>query len=140
MRPLSRVWAAALPTLPLGNSSEVRIKSARRLRIHQLYRGIAAKFLIRIDTIFVHSLFPFKFDALGFSKTHACTEGSTPKMSDANQARGSMGPARRRNEVITFLVLAFGIWPIAAVGFVGAYGFLVWMFQIIFGPPGPPAH
>ncbi|WP_457662863.1 periplasmic nitrate reductase, NapE protein [Sinorhizobium medicae] len=51
-----------------------------------------------------------------------------------------MGPARRRNEVITFLVLAFGIWPIAAVGFVGAYGFLVWMFQIIFGPPGPPAH
>nr|AAS92894.1 periplasmic nitrate reductase subunit [Sinorhizobium meliloti] len=20
------------------------------------------------------------------------------------------------------------------------YGFLVWMFQIIFGPPGPPAH
>ncbi len=140
LRPLSRVWAAALPTLPLGNSSEVGIKSARRRRIHQLYRGIAAKFLIRIDTIFVHSLFPFKFDALGFSKTHACTEGSTPKMSDANQAGGSMGPARRRNEVITFLVLAFGIWPIAAVGFVGAYGFLVWMFQIIFGPPGPPAH
>ena len=46
-------------------------------------------------------------------------------------------PARRRRELIAFLVLAFGIWPIVAVGVVGGYGFLVWMWQIIFGPPGP---
>lgn len=44
----------------------------------------------------------------------------------------------RRKELLTFLVLAFGIWPIVAVGVVGGYGFLVWMWQIIFGPPGPP--
>lgn len=44
----------------------------------------------------------------------------------------------RRRELITFLILAFGIWPIVAVGVVGGYGFLVWMWQIIFGPPGPP--
>lgn len=47
--------------------------------------------------------------------------------------------SRRRAEMITFLVLAFGIWPIVAVGIVGGYGFIVWMLQIIFGPPGPPA-
>lgn len=43
-----------------------------------------------------------------------------------------------RKELITFLVLAFGIWPVVAVGVVGGFGFLVWMWQIIFGPPGPP--
>lgn len=48
-------------------------------------------------------------------------------------------PSRRR-ELITFFILAFGIWPIVAVGVVGGYGFLVWMFQIVYGPPGPPAH
>ena len=48
--------------------------------------------------------------------------------------------ARRRVELIAFFVLAFGIWPLVAVGVVGGYGFLVWMFQIIFGPPGPPGQ
>ena len=46
--------------------------------------------------------------------------------------------ATRRRELLAFLVLAFGIWPIVAVGVVGGYGFLVWMWQIVFGPPGPP--
>lgn len=46
----------------------------------------------------------------------------------------------RTRELLTFAILAFGIWPILAVGFVGAYGFLVWMFQIVYGPPGPPGH
>ena len=44
----------------------------------------------------------------------------------------------RRRELLTFLVLAFGIWPVVAVAVVGGYGFLVWMYQIVFGPPGPP--
>jgi len=48
--------------------------------------------------------------------------------------------SRRRRELILFLVLAFGIWPVVAVGVVGGYGFLVWMFQILYGPPGPPGH
>ena len=48
-------------------------------------------------------------------------------------------PAKtRRAELLAFLVLAFGIWPVVAVAVVGGYGFLVWMFQIVFGPPGPP--
>lgn len=47
---------------------------------------------------------------------------------------------RRRGELLTFLALAFGIWPIIAVGVVGSYGFAVWMWQIVFGPPGPLGH
>jgi periplasmic nitrate reductase NapE len=45
--------------------------------------------------------------------------------------------ALRRKELITFLMLAFAIWPITAVALVGGYGFLVWIWQMIFGPPGP---
>jgi periplasmic nitrate reductase NapE len=44
----------------------------------------------------------------------------------------------KRAEFLTFLALAFGVWPFIAVAVVGGYGFLVWMFQIIYGPPGPP--
>lgn len=46
--------------------------------------------------------------------------------------------AGRSAELLAFLVLAFGIWPLVAVGVVGGFGFLVWMWQIAFGPPGPP--
>ena len=44
----------------------------------------------------------------------------------------------RREEIFAFVVLAVLIWPVIAVGIVGGYGFLVWMYQIVFGPPGPP--
>lgn len=47
----------------------------------------------------------------------------------------------RRQELFAFLVLAVLIWPVIAVGIVGGYGFIIWMLQIVFGPPGPPdAH
>ena len=45
----------------------------------------------------------------------------------------------RRRELFLFLFLAVVIWPVLAVGFVGGYGFLVWMYQLFVGPPGPPA-
>jgi periplasmic nitrate reductase NapE len=45
---------------------------------------------------------------------------------------------RRLREFITFLILAFGIWPVVAVGVVGGFGLAVWVWQMIFGPPGPP--
>jgi periplasmic nitrate reductase NapE len=44
----------------------------------------------------------------------------------------------RREELFAFVFLAVLIWPALAVGMVGGYGFLVWMYQIVFGPPGPP--
>jgi len=60
-----------------------------------------------------------------------------------NPSAEDAGPSRwalRRKELLTFLVLAFGIWPLVAVAVVGGYGFLVWMWQIVFGPPGPPPN
>jgi nitrate reductase NapE len=44
----------------------------------------------------------------------------------------------RRSELAVFLILAVLIWPFIAVAVVGGYGFLVWMWQIMVGPPGPP--
>jgi nitrate reductase NapE len=63
-------------------------------------------------------------------------------VSDLSTSRDKAVPpkGKRMREIVTFLALAFGIWPILAVGAVGGYGFLVWMFQIITGPPGPPGH
>ncbi len=58
---------------------------------------------------------------------------------EATASTMEIPPAKtRRRELVTFLVLAFGIWPVVAVAVVGGYGFLVWMYQIVFGPPGPP--
>ncbi|WP_293812384.1 periplasmic nitrate reductase, NapE protein [uncultured Bosea sp.] len=60
------------------------------------------------------------------------------------ETAGASGPeaaperATRRAEFLAFLTLAVLIWPIVAVGIVGGYGFLVWMFQLVAGPPGSP--
>ena len=57
-------------------------------------------------------------------------------MSSQDQPEGET--RTRREELFAFVVLAVLIWPVIAVAVVGGYGFLVWMYQIIFGPPGPP--
>lgn len=44
----------------------------------------------------------------------------------------------RRAEIIVFSIIAAVIWPVMAVAVVGGYGFLVWMSQMMLGPPGPP--
>lgn len=49
-------------------------------------------------------------------------------------------PAGRRAELLVFAIIVAFIWPVVAVGVVGGYGFLIWMSQIILGPPGPPGH
>ena len=46
----------------------------------------------------------------------------------------------RLRELLVFVVLAVLVWPVVAVGVVGGYGFAVWMYQHIAGPPGPPRH
>ena len=43
-----------------------------------------------------------------------------------------------RDELIVFLIIVALIWPVTAVAVVGGYGFAVWMYQVIAGPPGPP--
>jgi nitrate reductase NapE len=47
-------------------------------------------------------------------------------------------PSRRR-ELFLFLFLTVLLAPVLAIAIVGGYGFLVWMYQLIAGPPGPPA-
>jgi periplasmic nitrate reductase NapE len=57
---------------------------------------------------------------------------------DPRQGPGEPPPSRRQ-ELFMFVLLAILIWPVIAVAVVGGYGFAVWMWQLIFGPPGPPA-
>lgn len=45
---------------------------------------------------------------------------------------------RRRREILSFLFLTGVVMPGLAVAFVGAYGLVVWIHQMIAGPPGPP--
>ena len=42
----------------------------------------------------------------------------------------------KKDEWVTFLILAVFLAPILSVVIVGGYGFLVWIAQIISGPPG----
>ncbi|PWC83326.1 nitrate reductase [Azospirillum sp. TSH100] len=52
--------------------------------------------------------------------------------------RPPVEPGTRRREIAMFLLLAVFIWPVLSVAVVGGYGFVVWMSQLILGPPGPP--
>ena len=59
-------------------------------------------------------------------------------MVQGTEGQASRGGSSRNRELVAFLILAVVIWPAIAVAVVGGYGFLVWMAQLIFGPPGPP--
>jgi nitrate reductase NapE len=41
----------------------------------------------------------------------------------------------KRRELTAFLFLTFVLAPVVAVLVVAGYGFVVWMYQIIMGPP-----
>jgi periplasmic nitrate reductase NapE len=47
---------------------------------------------------------------------------------------------RRRMEVFAFLFLTAVMMPALAIATVGGYGLAVWTYQMIAGPPGPPAR
>jgi periplasmic nitrate reductase NapE len=42
-----------------------------------------------------------------------------------------------RRELFMFLALAVLIWPFIAIGVVAGWGFVVWMYYMFTGPPGP---
>jgi periplasmic nitrate reductase NapE len=48
---------------------------------------------------------------------------------------GGNGPASKAEERRAFLLLAVVLAPVLSVAIVGGYGFLVWMYQIVTGPP-----
>lgn len=43
--------------------------------------------------------------------------------------------AARRREWFVFLGLTFVVAPIVTIGIVGGYGFAVWIYQMLAGPP-----
>jgi nitrate reductase NapE len=45
-------------------------------------------------------------------------------------------PVSKAQELRSFLFLSVVMAPILAVMVVGGYGFLVWMLQLMLGPPG----
>jgi len=57
-------------------------------------------------------------------------------MSHPDKMLMTSGRSRRRSEILTFLFLTVFLAPILAVGIVGGYGFVVWMYQLVAGPPG----
>jgi nitrate reductase NapE len=48
-------------------------------------------------------------------------------------------PARRADELRVFLFLTVVLAPMLAVILVAGLGFAIWMYQLVAGPPGPPA-
>lgn len=68
----------------------------------------------------------------------AAVAGEPVMITDNSNFKDVALPNSRRQELFAFLFLAVLIWPVIAVGLVGGYGFIIWMFQIVFGPPGPP--
>jgi nitrate reductase NapE len=48
-------------------------------------------------------------------------------------------PRRKRMEIFAFLFLTAVVMPALAVATVGSYGLAVWVYQMVAGPPGPPA-
>jgi periplasmic nitrate reductase NapE len=61
-------------------------------------------------------------------------------MTDHSNKIEALSSASRtaREELLVFLVIVALIWPVAAVSVVGGYGFAIWMYQLVAGPPGPP--
>jgi periplasmic nitrate reductase NapE len=51
--------------------------------------------------------------------------------------RSEAAKSSRTRELLAFLVLAVLIWPFIAIGVVSGWGFLVWMYYSLTGPPGP---
>ncbi len=47
--------------------------------------------------------------------------------------------ARRKQEMTVFLVLTLLLAPVLTITTIGGYGLGVWVYQMIAGPPGPPA-
>ena len=54
----------------------------------------------------------------------------------SEEAASARGKSTKSEELKTFLLLTVVLAPVAAVVCVGGYGFIVWMWQLIAGPPG----
>jgi nitrate reductase NapE len=62
-----------------------------------------------------------------------CSARAMRQSSDPNSA--SQPPSTRQEELRSFLFFTVVMAPVLAVMIVGGYGFLVWMVQLVAGPP-----
>jgi nitrate reductase NapE len=65
-------------------------------------------------------------------------QSETRMSATGDDARGR--PRRKRMEIFAFLFLTAVLMPALAVATVGSYGLAVWVYQMMAGPPGPPAQ
>ena len=65
--------------------------------------------------------------------THVC---AAPGRSIVTDDPAAADVSTRREELRSFLFFTVVMAPMLAVAVVGGYGFLVWMYQLIAGPPG----
>ena len=54
----------------------------------------------------------------------------------ANVTEAEAATKSKRRELLAFLFLTVVLAPAITVAIVGGYGFAVWMYQLIAGPPG----
>lgn len=59
-------------------------------------------------------------------------------MVDGPQDTIAETPRKRRMEIYAFLIVTALLMPGLAVATVGTWGLVVWIYQTISGPPGPP--
>ncbi|MHB1371654.1 MAG: periplasmic nitrate reductase, NapE protein [Pseudomonadaceae bacterium] len=55
---------------------------------------------------------------------------TTPDTSDSS-------PSQKRDETRLFIFLIVFLFPLLSIALVSGYGFIVWISQMFFGPPGP---
>ena len=69
------------------------------------------------------------------ANVYACRElpAESPVM-----AQAPLPPADKDKETRLFLFLIVLFFPLLSIALVGGFGFIVWMLQLIMGPPGPP--
>ena len=53
-----------------------------------------------------------------------------------DETLGASSPRVRKHELLGFLFLTVVLAPVVSVAVVGGYGFMIWMYQLIAGPPG----
>jgi len=63
------------------------------------------------------------------AQTSGATSAAAGKPGDADS------PSTRQEELRSFLFFTIVMAPALAVAIVGGFGFLVWMYQLIAGPP-----
>ncbi len=64
-------------------------------------------------------------------------DSGQPMRSETSELSTTHEPVQdlKRDERRAFILLAVFLAPALAIAIVGGWGFLIWMFQLIYGPP-----